>query len=323
MYDFTILILPGAYTSSVAVTVDMLRAASMLAPQLSLPQPTWRVVSPNGGEISLSAGLHIATQRMPSRFGRDASVWVVPGMGIDNASDIAKLLLGDHAQRAALALKKHVAAGGKVAASCSAVFLLQAAGLLAGRRATTSWWLATQLRHIEPACSVDSDRMVIDDGPITTAGAALAQTDLMLTLLRARFGSSLSDRVGKMLLLDGRQAQSPFVIPAMQATGHSLISQLNKRIEASLPLALSVSALASEFAMSQRTLSRQVHSATGQGPLALIQSVRLNRARMLIESSRMSIEQVAQQVGYEDATALRRLIRKAAGVNPSRFRKFG
>ncbi len=80
-------------------------------------------------------------------------------------------------------LARHVAAGGTVAASCSAVFLLQAAGLLRERRATTSWWLAQELRRLQPDCTVDADRMVVSDGPVTTAGAAFAQTDLMLHLL--------------------------------------------------------------------------------------------------------------------------------------------
>lgn len=72
--------------------------------------------------------------------------------------------------------------------------------------------------------------------------------------------------------------------------------------------------------MSQRTLSRHVQEATGRSTLALIQSVRLNRARMLIESSRMTIDRVAEAVGYEDATALRRLMRKVSGANPSQYR---
>lgn len=72
--------------------------------------------------------------------------------------------------------------------------------------------------------------------------------------------------------------------------------------------------------MSTRTLSRHVQAATGKSPLALLQSIRLNRARMLIKTSRMTIEQIAEQVGYEDATALRRLMLKAFGANPSKFR---
>ena len=321
MHDFTVLILPGAYAASVAVTVDMLQAAATMAPRLRLPRPTWRVVSPDGGTTPLSGGLLIETRRMPSRAGANASVWVAPGLGVDSAADVALRLSSDAAGRAAAALKRHVASGGNVAASCSAVFLLQAAGLLAGRRVTTSWWLAAELRRIEPACLVDSDRMVVADGPVTTAGAAFGQSDLMLSLLRTRFGPALPDAVGKVLLIDGRQAQSPFVIPSMLANGHALIGRLAQRIESALPHPPSVAALAREFAMSQRTLSRHVRSATGHAPLALVQSVRLNRARMLIEGSRMTIEEVAAQVGYQDATALRRLMRKMAGANPSRFRK--
>ncbi|WCM91823.1 helix-turn-helix domain-containing protein [Acidovorax sp. NCPPB 2350] len=320
MHDFTILVLPGAYAASVAVTVDMLQAAAALAPQLRLPQPAWRVVSPDGGPVPLSGGMQIPARRMPLRPRADPSLWIAPGLGLGRATDLAALLAGAAAQRAVTALKRHAAAGGSVAASCSAVFLLQAAGLLAGRRATTSWWLAAELRGIEPACTVDADRMVVSDGPVTTAGAAFGQSDLMLGLLRARFGPALADAVGKVLLVDGRQAQSPFVIPSLLADGNALVGRLTRRIESGLPHPPTVSELASEFAMSPRTLTRHVRSATGQGPLALIQRVRLNRARMLIESSRMGIEQVAAQVGYADATALRRLMRKATGANPSRFR---
>ena len=75
--------------------------------------------------------------------------------------------------------------------------------------------------------------------------------------------------------------------------------------------------------LSSRTLSRQVQEATGRSTKALVQSVRLNHARRLIESSRLSIESVAEQVGYADATALRRLMRKVAGSNPSRYRTSG
>lgn len=320
MYDFTVLILPGAYASSVAVTLDLLGAAAVLAPRLQTPRPNWRVLSPDGGSVTLGNGLRIDTRALPRRSRNDASTWVVPGLGVDQPAQLIARLAQADAQYAIAGLRRHAARGGSVAASCSAVFLLQAAGLLQGRRATTSWWLAADLQRIAPDCKVDADRMVCSDGPVSTAGAAFAQSDLMLQLLRLRFGSALADVVAKILLLDGRQAQAPFVIPSMLAGGNELVARLTRRIESSLPHPPSLSELASEFAMSPRTLARHVRAATGRTALALIQSVRLNRARRLIETSRMSIEQVAAQVGYEDATALRRLMRKATGATPSRFR---
>jgi len=320
MRDFTVLVLPGAYASSVAVTLDILDAAARLAPRAQAPRPAWRVVTPDGPGVALSGGLRLEAAAMPARARDDVSTWIVPGLGTENPAAIAQRLACDDARRAVAALRRHAARGGRVAASCSAVFLLQSAGLLAGRRATTSWWLAPQLRRLEPGCVVDADRMVCEDGPVATAGAALAQSDLMLHLLRTRFGTGLADAVGRVLLIDGRQAQAPFAVPAMMANGSELVRQLTRRIEAALPHPPSVAQLAGELAMSSRTLARHVRAATGRGPLALVQGVRLNRARHLIESSRLTIAQVAERVGYEDATALRRLMRKSAGAAPSRFR---
>jgi transcriptional regulator GlxA family with amidase domain len=320
MTDFTVLVLPGAFAASVATTLDVLQAAATLAPRLKLARPTWRVLSPSGGAVPLSSGMRLDTAALPKRQRADTSIWIIPGLGLANAGAVAAGLASEDAQRATQAVAAHVVQGGHVAASCSAVFLLQAAGVLAGRRVTTSWWMAAELRRLEPRCTVDADRMVCADGPVSTAGAAFAQTDLMLHLLRTQFSAGLADAVGRILLIDGRQAQAPFVLPAMLSNGNELVARLMARIESALPQPPTVEALAGEFAMSQRTLSRRVREATGRSTLALVQSVRLNRARMLIESSRMSIEQVAAQVGYEDATALRRLMRKAAGANPSRYR---
>lgn len=320
MFDFTVLLLPNAFGSGVAITLDILNAAAALAPLLRLPPPKWRVMSPDGGCVPLSSGMQCDAAVMPRRARADLSVWIVPGLGMDSPSAVAGRLASDDARCAIDSLRRHVARGGAVAASCSAVFLLQAAGLLRGRRVTTSWWLAPELRRIEPQCVVDADRMVCTDGPVSTGGAALAQADLMLHLLRARFGTALADAVGKVLLLDARQAQAPFVVPMMMSNGNELVRRLTQCIESSLPNPLSVAALAEVFAMSQRTLARHVRAATGQSALALVQSVRLNRARMLIETSRMSIAQIAHHVGYDDATALRRLMRKTAGATPSKFR---
>jgi transcriptional regulator GlxA family with amidase domain len=320
MTDFTILVLRGAFAASVSATLDILRAAASVAPRLKLSAPRWRVVSADGGVVSLSSAMTVATTRLPRRSPASRSTWIVPGLGTESVKAIGERLAKADALRAAGALKTHLAAGGAVAASCSAVFLLRACDALAGRRVTTSWWLAPELQRSEPRCVVAADRMVCVDGPVTTAGAAFAQTDLMLCLLRSRFGPALADLVRRVLLIDAREAQAPFAVPAMLSNGNALVARLTARIESALPQPPSVRVLAREFAMSERTLARHVRAATGMSPLALRQSVRLNHARVLIETSRMTIEQVAARVGYQDATALRRLMRKLAGANPSRFR---
>lgn len=318
--DFRVLAFPGAYASSVASTLDVLAAARLVAQRSGSPRPRWTVHSPAGRAVALSSGLRVAAKPLPASAAGNHAIWIVPGLGIADPANMDDALSSPAARRCIEVLRRHVARGGAVAASCSAVFLLQAAGLLGGRRVTTSWWLAPVLRQREPGCTVDSHRMVCEDGPLVTAGAAFAHVDLMIHLLRKRFGARLAEGVARVLVIDGREAQAPFVVPAMLASGNELVSRITRRLENALPHLPSVAELAGELAMNERTLARHVKAATGHSTLALFQSVRLNRARALIESSRLSIDQVAERVGYGDATALRRLMRKLSGSLPSHFR---
>lgn len=320
MRDFTVLVLPGSYASGVAATLDMLAAAATLAAQAGTAAPRWAVCSLAGGPVALPNGFGIETTRLPLRPRQDRSVWVLPGLGLASAAALERCLRDPGTQQLAGRIAAHVRAGGSVAASCSAVFVLQAAGLLAGRRATTTWWLAPLLQRRQPDCRVDAGRMVCADGAVITAGAAFAQTDLMLHLLRSRSGSPLAEAVSRVLLLDARQAQAPYIATELMAGGNDLVSRLSARIEAALPDPPSVAELAREWCMTERTLSRHLHRVTGRSTQALVQGVRLRRARALLENSRLTVEQVAEAVGYQDPTALRRLMRKMAGANPSRFR---
>lgn len=319
MNDFTVLVLHGAFPSSVALTLDILSAAAALAERAGCARPRWRVVS-SEPTVALSQSMRIDAKVLPKTARADGSIWLIPGLGLERPRALMSRFVQPDAQRAIKALQTHARAGGTVAASCSAVFLLQAAGLLAGKRVTTSWWLAPLLQQLEARCVVDADRMVICDGAVVTAGAAFAQTDLMLYLLRTRFSPALADAVSRALLIDGRQSQAQFAVPALFASGSELVAKLVARFEAALPNPPGVSELAAEFGMSDRTLSRHVRAATGRSTSALLQSVRLGRARVLLETSKLTVEQIAEKVGYVDTTALRRLMRKMMGATPRQFR---
>lgn len=319
-HDFTILILEGAYPSSVALTLDILSAAASVSASVGVVAPRWRIYAAAGSRVRLAHGLSIDAKPMPKTSRTDSSIWIVPGLGLESPSAISDRMEHADARAAIKALRAHARRGGTVAASCSAVFLLQAAGLLAGRRATTSWWLAPALQRREKTCTVDADRMVIEDDSVVTAGAALAQTDLLLYLLRARFGPPLAEALSRVLLLDARQAQAPFIAPSLLASGNELIARVIAHAEAALPDLPALAELAAQFCMSERSFTRHVRAATGRSTQDLLQSVRLGRARMLLATSRMTVEQIAGQVGYRDATALRRMMRKLAGATPRQFR---
>lgn len=320
MYDFTLLVIPGAFASSVASTLDILATATSVGERRGLATPRWRICGPQPGPVTLGHGLQLQVEPIEHRA-EDHSCWVIPGIGVSDIDMLKRRLEEPWVAPLLSALSTHIANGKEIAASCSAVFLLQAAGLLEGRRVTTSWWLAPHLQEIAPGCRVDPDFMVLADPPLTTAGAAFAQTDLMLHLLRRRLSPEIADSVSKALLLDRRQLQSPFVIPAMLVQGNALISRLTAQIEESLPELPAVKALAASIGMSERTLSRHVHKATGHSTRQLIQRVQLNKARALLESGEYSVETVSAKVGYQDATALRRLMRRLLNVTPRQLRQ--
>jgi transcriptional regulator GlxA family with amidase domain len=320
MDDFIVLILPGTHATSAAATLDLLSAAALLAPRHGLPAPRWRVVSPLPGPVGLSNGLRLDAGPLPRRLPAGRPTWIVPGLGMTNARRAQALLAQPAAMAAMQVLRRAQRQGACVAASCSGVLLLAGAGLLGGRRATVAWWLAPVLRALAPDCHVDETRMVIEDGPVLTAGAALAQVDLMLWLLRRRFGQPLAEALARAMLIDGRQHQSPYIEPAILHAGHALLARIEAEVRARLPEATTVQALADALAMTPRTLARQVRAASGRSPLALIQSVRVASARALLEGSGLSVEEVAHRVGYGDATALRRLMKRSFGATPRQVR---
>lgn len=319
MFDFTILALPGAFASGVGAALDILSSAAGFANKTGCAALRWRVCSTEK-TVSLSNGLKIEATLLPKKPRPDGSIWLVPGLGLENADAVMNRFLQPDAAQAIKALQAQASAGGTIAASCSAVFLLQEAGLLAGKRVTTTWWLGGLLQQLEPSCVVDVDQMVVSDGNIVTGGAAFAHIDLILHLLRTRLNPSLADAVSRAMVIDGRQSQAQFIVPTALANGNELAGKLVARFEAGLPSPPTVGELAAEFCMSNRTLSRHIKAATGRSVSALLQSVRINRARMLLETSKMSVEQIAEEVGYADTTALRRLMRKVTQATPSQFR---
>jgi transcriptional regulator GlxA family with amidase domain len=320
MKDFELLLLRGTNPSGVSITRDILAAAALLAARQGEAIPTWGLYSPQGGRIELQGGITAETKRLPGRRAPNRSILLVPGIWVGDVQELRERLRQDDCRRAVRQIAAHVDQGGRVAASCSSAFLLQAAGVLSGRGATTAWWLAPELSRIAADTAVDASRILCVDGPVITAGAAFAQSDVMLYLLRLRFGTRIAEGVSRVLLLHERGEQAQFVVPSMLAAGDALVTRLTERVESALPDVPAVSELAAGLRISERTLGRHVMRATGMGTTALIQSIRLHRARALLQGSRMSVERVAAAVGYRDATALRRLVRKAAGTTPGGLR---
>jgi transcriptional regulator GlxA family with amidase domain len=210
-----------------------------------------------------------------------------------------------------------------MASACAGAFYLGAAGLLDGRRVTTHWGLETRLQQRFPAAWVNTDPILTRDGRIVTAGGLLSWIDLALELTAELASPRLMRELGRHFVTDtGRREQRHhrgFRPPTDH--GDTAVLRMQLRIEAGFAEALSVRGLAAEAGLSERSLLRRFKAATGLAPLAYLQHTRIQAARQRLESGPDPVEAIAYEVGYEDATAFRKVFRKLTGLTPSDYRR--
>ena len=212
------------------------------------------------------------------------------------------------------------ARGAEIAASCTAAFVLGAAGLLDERRCVTTWWLGAELASIAPTAHVVIDEMVVRDGPIWTAGSAFAHIDLMLALMRHLGGAALADELASRLVIDQRTSQASFLIPSHLAARDETVAALESFVRSRLDQPHTLDSLAHWCSLSPRTLARRTSKAAGLSPMQLVQRVRLERALHLLRTTHMPLEEVAAAVGLADPATLHRLVKRHTGRSPGALR---
>lgn len=317
-----ILVLDGVMDSSLAITLDLLRAAQAVAAQAKTPlRLDWRVLGARR-RVQTAHGLTLATDDTfrACRERGDMPAWaIVPAMGQYGERLAAHLAERDAVWAAELLRRLH-AGKTRIAASCASVFLLAEAGLLEQRRATTTWWLAGSFRTRYPGVHLDESSMVVRDGRLVSAGSAFAQLDLMLAVLGDLAGARVAELCARYLLIDRRPSQARYMMATHAQHHDPVVAAAEQWIDRHLGGPLSVRALSQHLGLGEKTLARRVQAATGQPPIRLIQRRRLMMATHLIETTRTPIEAVAEQVGYRDSTTLRRLMRRELGASPSSLR---
>lgn len=321
MKKLLILTLDGVMDSSLAITLDTLRAARAFRERMGLKGgPEWSVTSHRktvrtGGAMRLDADF---TFREVLDGAVRAEWLIVPGLGMTSDHAIATRLQQKDALAAMDLLQRGVAR--RIAASCSAVFLLAEAGLLAEHAATTTWWLAQTFRARYPDVRLDETRMLVRDGAYLTAGSAFAQLDLALAIVTATMGPEIANLCSRYLLIDRRASQARYMIQSHIRHVDATVIAAERWIDANLSTPITITDLAAAVALSPKTLSRRITAATGLSPVRFLQRRRVMEAVHLIESTAMTVDDVATKVGYQDATALRKIIKRELGTTPSTLR---
>ncbi|MBR1197474.1 helix-turn-helix domain-containing protein [Bradyrhizobium sp. AUGA SZCCT0158] len=309
MTRVTVVEIEGCLASGAAITHDVMATANQIS-----------------RKARRTLAFDVTTVRLGPRRKRErlrgADLVIVPGLGLGVASadELDAKLKSPACRHACDMLIQSFEAGAALAAACASTFLLAETGLLDGRRATTTWWLGPLFRERYPMVELASDRIVVADWPIATGGAAMAQMDLMLAIVGKFAGPKLASACANYLLLDERRSQVPFMAINYLASQDPKIARAEKWVRENIARDFAIDELAEAVALAPRTFARRIAATCGVSPIQFIQRIRLETARTLLETTRLSVEQISRQVGYAEPSTLRRLIRRDTKRSPGHFR---
>lgn len=309
--QISILALGGMFDTGLTTVIDALAMANQVAQWTGIPTPGFDVtlvgVQP---KVHTSLGLQVPVRKISETPNPD---WViVPAIANMTPETLLPALGRDDVMDALGALRSWHDSGARLAAACTGTFVLAESGLLAGREATTTWWLSPVFRQRYPDVRLNAHRIVVPSGAMVTAGAALSHLDLALWLIRSN-SPELAALVAKYLVFDSRLSQSGYVISDQLVHSDPLIERFDRWVRERLDSALTLDSIAEALGTSKRTLSRRLDSVLGKTPVEFIQDLRIERAVHLLKTSKYSVDQIAEQVGYGDGVTLRTLLRRKLG----------
>ncbi|HEX2400667.1 MAG TPA: DJ-1/PfpI family protein, partial [Mycobacterium sp.] len=252
------------------------------------------------GPVAATTGFAVLPEAGPEVLATADTV-VIPGTRYSPAR-----IDGVLAPEASEALAR-IRAGTRLVSICTGAFVLAAAGLLDGRRATTHWKFADDMRRLHPQVLVDENVLFVDDGDVLTSAGLAAGIDLCLHIIRSDHGAQVANGVARYCVVppwrEGGQAQ--FIDRQVPAPDHFSTAATREWALEHLDEELTVHRLARHANMSARTFSRRFREETGQSPGAWVRSRRVDRARELLESRDLPVDQVARLSGLGSGGNLR------------------
>jgi transcriptional regulator GlxA family with amidase domain len=305
--EIALLIYPGSQLAAVHGLTDLFHIAEHLFQRSNnVEHPVLKV-----SHVQFDAG----SSSPPWTSSAPDFVIVPPALGTlpvgDAFAPIVTWLNGCHAR------------GSVLASVCVGTFLLAQTGLLARRSATTHWSQAQLLAERFPDIHVDSDKLLIDDGDILTAGGVMAWADLGLRIVDRLLGSAAMVETARFLLVDppGREQRYYSAFSPKLNHGDRTILEVQHWLQKDGASHPTVASMARRAGLEERTFLRRFQKATGLRPTEYCQHLRVGKAREMLETSQQSFDQVAWKVGYEDVGSFRKIFIRLTGLSPGDYRR--
>ncbi|KJS53544.1 GlxA family transcriptional regulator [Streptomyces rubellomurinus] len=314
MHHVGVLALDGVFPFELGIPARIFGAAR---DEAGAPLYTVTTCGLDGGPVRSAADFDLAVSRDAGLLAAVDTVVIPPS---DSLGDIREHGTLPEALRAALA---GIRPGTRIVGICTASYVLAAAGLLDGRRATTHWREADRLQRMSTTARIDPDVLFVDDGDVLTSAGVAAGIDLCLHLVRRDHGSRVANEVARSCIVppwrEGGQAQyirRPVPEPSATGTAVTQAWALDRLAEP-----LSVADLAAHAHTSVRSFARRFREETGTTPAQWLTGQRLDLARHYLETTDWPVPLVAQRSGLGTGASLRKHLHDATGVSPQAYRK--
>ena len=212
--------------------------------------------------------------------------------------------------------------GAEIASICTGAFLLATTGLLDGKNCSTHWTAADHFRRMFPKVNLQTDKLITDHNGIYTNGGAFSFLNLMIYLVEKYFDRETAIFCSKVFQIEmDRKSQSEFTIfTGQKQHGDELIVKAQNYMEANLDQKISIEELSSSLSVGRRNFDRRFIKATGNTPIEYAQRLKIESAKKAFETSRKTIGEVMQEVGYSDDKAFREVFRKITGMSPVEYK---
>ena len=318
---FVVVAVDGSVASAVFAPLEMLQACVAIQANLGFAQPasiTWEILSPEGTSFISGNGHRLPTNG-PLKPLPPHSVIFFPGFGVIPPPALPGKL--DAYRTLGQWLRRQHARGCMLATGCNGNFLFVEAGLMTGRPVTTSWMYAELFRQRYPDIELDVNSILIDHNRVVSVGGILCGLDLMLAVIERHVGAEVARLCAKFMLLENRKPSAvPFDKRQAVLDPDPVIRKAVDWIRRNLHRRISVDDLVAQVPTSKRNLARRFRGATGESPREYIGRVRIDRAKSLLETSDLQVEQIAEKVGYADTSAFARQFNRQTLMSPKEYR---
>jgi transcriptional regulator GlxA family with amidase domain len=309
-----VLVYDGVALADLAA-LDVFTAASALAAQAGVRGYAIKLIASRGGLVPTFSGAELRAEPLAALDARSIDTILVPGGAGPDAPHPPELVAW---------LREHAPDARRIVSVCTGAFVLAKAGLLSERRATTHWAAAEALKARYPEVRVEPDPIFIRDGNIWTSAGVSAGVDLALALVQEDLGHQIAMQTARALVVYLKRpgGQSQYSAPlAAQAAADPEFAELHGWIREHMHEDLDLPTLAERAGLSPRTLERRYVSKLGQTPLKVLETMRLETARLLLEDPDFSLKEIARRTGFGDQQRLRRAFQRRFGVTPSDYRE--